>query len=254
MIEEIEKVLRDKFINNPNSDIRHWDTYTYNGMPVPRVSDILSKTIHEDYLLGWANSLGFRHKNYKDEQEKACCTGTHTHEFIEDYLRHGTVITDFSDFVEPYKFTIYNAYNSFMAWWKMMHDNGHELKVLAIEKRLTCPFVGGTLDLLLEIDGRKFIVDFKTSNHMTYKYFLQLAAYQYMIEGYEGIEIDGGVFVLWLDKKQIRYIDYVLDFTIADHVAMINHCKETFVSLLYAYYNLGKAKDMYQSTFKGIIV
>ena len=44
--------------------------YNYNNIPVPRVTEILSKTIHEDYIVKWANYLGFKHLNYQDELDK----------------------------------------------------------------------------------------------------------------------------------------------------------------------------------------
>ena len=36
------------------------DRYSYNGVFVPRVNDILSSMLSEDYLMRWANSLGFK--------------------------------------------------------------------------------------------------------------------------------------------------------------------------------------------------
>ena len=65
----------------------------------------------------------------------------------------------------------------------MVNEN-MPFRVIETEKQLVCPYFGGTLDCLAEIDGRIYIIDFKTSNHITYKYFLQLAAYKYMIENY----------------------------------------------------------------------
>ena len=40
--------------------------YHYNNIPVPRVTEILGKTIHEDYIVKCANYLGFKHLNYQD--------------------------------------------------------------------------------------------------------------------------------------------------------------------------------------------
>ena len=56
--------------------------YNYNNIPVPRVTEILSKTIHEDYIVKWANYLGFKHLNYQDELDKYANIGTITHERI----------------------------------------------------------------------------------------------------------------------------------------------------------------------------
>ena len=37
------------------------------------------------------------------------------------------------------------------------------------------------MDGCYEINGRKYIVDYKTSNHVTFRYFLQIAAYRYIL-------------------------------------------------------------------------
>ena len=60
--------------------------YHYNNIPVPRVTEILSKTIHEDYIVKWANYLGFKHLNYQDELDKYANIGTITHERISQIL------------------------------------------------------------------------------------------------------------------------------------------------------------------------
>ena len=60
--------------------------YMHNGIYVPRVTEIISKMIHEDYLLYWANSLGFKRKKYKEELELAASKGTLAHSEIEEHL------------------------------------------------------------------------------------------------------------------------------------------------------------------------
>ena len=39
-----------------------------------------------------------------------------------------------------------------------------------MEETITCPYFGGTYDFLVEINGRNWLIDFKTSNHIGYKY------------------------------------------------------------------------------------
>ena len=76
---------------------------------------------------------------------------------------------------------------------------------------MVCEWFGGTYDLLLKINGCLFLVDFKTSNHVTYKYYMQLAAYSYMLKQ-QGIYISG-VIILQLAKTSPRYNEFVLDFS-----------------------------------------
>ena len=46
---------------NPNL---YESIYKYNGIEVPRVTKILGKCIHNDSLMYWANSLGFKRQSY----------------------------------------------------------------------------------------------------------------------------------------------------------------------------------------------
>ena len=41
---------------------------------------------------------------------------------------------------------------------------------------------GGTIDALLEIDGELTLLDWKTSNHMSLDYKLQIVAYIYLLQ------------------------------------------------------------------------
>lgn len=60
--------------------------------------------------------------------------------------------------------------------------------------------MGGTLDRVMQINGRTFIVDIKTSNIVHPHYWLQLEAYYMMLHEVQGIDVDG-VAILWLNAK-----------------------------------------------------
>ena len=61
------------------------------GKKVPRVTDILSNTIHSDALMYWANSLGFKRIKYKDALEQAANIGTKAHSAIEHFLKENQI-------------------------------------------------------------------------------------------------------------------------------------------------------------------
>ena len=71
-----------------------------------------------------------------------------------------------------------------------------------IEQQVICPELGfaGTLDRIGVIDGKKLLVDIKTSNGIYNNYWLQLAAYRQAAFVNMGIEVDG-VAILWLNAK-----------------------------------------------------
>jgi hypothetical protein len=116
------------------------------------------------------------------------------------------------------------------------------------EHKLICPWFGGTLDLLIEIDGKIYLLDFKTSNHPSYKYFLQLAAYRYILKYYYGIEIYG-CGIIKLNKKVIEFEEYIIDKSNQDYEEFMNLCERTFLSLVYAYANRVLTERSYNNIF-----
>lgn len=214
--------------------------YYFNNKIVPRVTDILSKTIHEDYLMKWANSLGFRRLSYVEELNKAALCGTIAHNAIEQYLQQ-------KEEFDPNKHENNTPFQSFLLWWEDI-TRSNDIEIVGQEEQLTCEWFGGTYDLLLKINGKTYLVDFKTSNHVSYKYFLQLAAYRYMLYRSKGINIDGCL-ILQLGKQEIMFKEYVLDFSNTEHYYFIEQCAQAFMSLVYAYYNTFHVKELYKTIF-----
>lgn len=206
--------------------------------------------IHEDYLMTWANNIGlYQKKKYKDVMEQAATKGTYTHNAIEDFIQNGNEL-DLNTVMSGYRKDVYNAYESFKSWWNNLTSK-HYTEVLMQEVTLVCPWFGGTLDLLIKIDGKIYLLDFKTSNYPSYKYFLQLAAYRYMLKNYYGIEIDG-CGIIKLDKTCINYEEYIIDkynCDYEDYNDFMNLCENTFLSLVYSYINKYQVENYYKNLF-----
>lgn len=247
----IEEKLQE-LIKKDITESKKWNVYSYNGIPIPRVSEILSSMLHEEHIVSWANSLGFKHKSYVRERNLAAEKGSASHDIIEKFLQSKEIETDFSQYSHKIRQSVFNCYSGFIDWYNMMIDNTSSFNILDIEKQLVCPYYGGTLDIHVEINSKSYIIDLKTSNHMTYKYFLQLAAYIYIMQSYYNTPIDG-VIVLLLNKEYIQYTDYVLEASNPIHNEMISHSIDTFLSLVYAYYNKCILVDQYNTIFKEII-
>ena len=228
----INKILETlKFENNKN-----WDRYNFNGRPVPRVTEIISSCIHEDYLLKWANYLGFKRKSYVEALNDAANIGTVAHNSIEKYL------------TKKEESSTNICFLGFMQWWNMISTN-NEIEILSIEKRLVCAYFGGTLDALISINGKTYIIDYKTSNYVTYKHFVQLAAYRYMLRNVENIEVDG-VIILQLNKDSAGFTEYPLVFTNTDNLSFMNQCENAFLSMVYFYFQLTNIKTQFKEVFK----
>jgi len=220
------------FINTKSS------TYHNNeGKSVPRVTEILSTMIHSDALMYWANALGFKGMKYKEALSAAAKIGTAAHHAIERFLK------------EKLQNLTNIPFLGFLMWYNIItQEKGLPIQIIYIEHTITCQWFGGTLDALMLIGNRLYLVDFKTSNHVTYKYFLQLAAYRYMLRVMEGIIVDG-VIVLQFDKDDPGFNEYLLDFSIQQHLEFINHCETTFLSLVYGFFNIKRAEDMHKDIF-----
>ena len=211
-------------------------SYTHNGITVPRVTAILSKMIHSDSLMYWANSLGFRHKSYKQTLQHAADLGTECHNAIDNFFDNNYIETN--DILSMRS----RAYESFKMWWTEINACNN-VEVIYHEKTLTCKYFGGTLDGLYRINGKIYLIDYKTSNHITFKYVLQLAAYRYMLS-LQGINIDGAI-ILQLNKSDVGFNEYFMNFDNPEHLQYINECEQAFLSLVYAYYNVSNVEKKF---------
>ena len=239
-----------KLLDDFEKDIIEDDHYSYNNINVPRVTKVLN-VIHEEYLLKWANNLGlYQHKKYDDERNMAASIGTSTHDGIEEYIKTQIYSKDNIKELDDNKIKqIDNGIKSFILWYKTI-SSSNKLEIISIEERLSCPYCGGTLDMLCKINGVFYLIDFKTSNNIGYKYFLQLAAYRYMLKIIKNIDI-GGCIILQVNKKKVEYTEYTLDLLHDKfHLDFLNQCELTFFSALYTYYNKIKTENMFNKYLK----
>lgn len=195
-----------------------------DGHMVPRVTTVLSKMLEEEGVAQWANSLGFKHMSYNKELDKICAIGTQVHEQINAFLSN--------KFINETMRTC--GLLSFIEWYNQVKDLG--IEVLGLEESLVSPYYGGTYDALLNIGGKIWLIDFKTSNKVRYKYFIQLAAYRKLLRDIKNIEVDGCL-VLQLSKYQPAFLEYIADLHYPSHLEYMNIAEKTFGSLLYSYYN-----------------
>lgn len=196
-----------------NNRSKNFKEYVSNdGVSVPRVTEILSSSIHEDFLLKWSNSLGFKHISYTKFMKDAADKGTYSHYMIEKFLKNGCMLEDIDTFEIPnyYRPTVESTFAGFMKWWADLHVIYKDVELVYSEKKLISNYYGGTCDCVLKLDGKYWLIDFKTSNHVNFKYTLQLAAYRELLKTCENIEISGCI-ILMLDKTEYTYKEYRID-------------------------------------------
>ena len=175
--------------------------YKKGNYYVPRVTSLLD-TIKEDYLLQWANSLGWKRMSYTKTLQTYAEMGTLVHEEIENYLKNNIL-------------GISPGFLSFKQWWDKF-TAVNEITAMQSELSMECPYFCGTTDLFLTANSKNCLIDFKTSKHIGYKYVMQLAAYNYMAQTELGQHIDYCI-IFQVDKtKPYKYQAYMYDLSIPE--------------------------------------
>lgn len=226
--------LNDVVSLNHNFD----DSYEYNGVNVPRVTKIIQDCMYEDYIPQWANSLGFKHKSYRETLNFYADYGTAVHKALEDHIKGNPL---------PPETPMYPIH-AFENWWKQLSSN-NEVKVLGQEFKLSTPYYGGTYDMLLSINGNPWLVDFKTSNHVNFRYCLQLAAYREMLR-YNNIADVSGVMILRFFKDRPLFEEFILDMNIPNHKEFLDNCLRMFHCMVYQYWWRHQLEQDFNTIYK----
>lgn len=230
MKEILEKIKDIEIKNNTKSN------YEIDDKRVPRVTEILSSMLHEDSLMNWANGLGWKRISYKAFMKDTQDKGTYSHLAIEKFLRKGNVDLDIDLQIPNQKIrnSVESCLDGFIQWWEFIHTEYKKIDVIYLEETMINEYFGGTCDCLLKVDNQYWLIDFKTSNHMNYKYSLQLAAYRYLLRNERGIDISKAM-ILRVDKNNHCYETQEFDLSNERDRNYINDCEQTFMILLTAF-------------------
>ena len=168
-----KSVKRIVTIDQDSKRVNILDTryYTRNGKYYPSVTSILQYFPKGKFFETWLKDVGH---NADVIARKAADEGTQVHDAIERYLL-GEKITWMDE----------NGYSKYsLDIWKMVlkfHEFWSKYKPTLIESEIhlfSDKYVyAGTCDLVIEMDGKKWLLDIKTSNSLHTSYDLQLAAY-----------------------------------------------------------------------------
>ena len=210
---------------------------------VPSVTEILHAMIHKDSLMYWSNSIGLKGIRYGSFMAGASRIGTEAHEAIERFIKRKEKTESNVPFM------------GFLAWYNNLINNGNEVEILGSEVSTSCLWYGGTCDCIIRINGKVYLVDFKTSNHISSNYFLQLGGYKYLIEQELNVIIDGGLIVLQLNKTEVGFDEYILLMDNPEHYEFIEKAVVGFLSLVYAYYHVVEVENCFKRAFpeRGVV-
>lgn len=238
----------DEYLEDTRRKGKEYSIYEFQGVRVPRVTSILKYMDGDnDGLNFWAANLG---KNFYRERERIRDIGTKLHEAIAEYLSQGTLST-IQHLRGPLRNEVLNCFRNFLAWYNHVKRIGWKVEVICTEFPLVTPWYGGTTDLIARINGRKYVIDFKTSKSIDYKYIIQTVAYKWAIDNYypEIGPIDG-VGIIRFDKKEDVFEDIFLDVSDPYDLSIMNHCLNSFTYALNLYYSVNVLQQQINSTIK----
>jgi len=169
--------------------------YRRNGKFYPSITYVLRYYPKGKFFEDWLKKVGYSADYIV---KKAGEEGTQVHEMIEDYL-NGKELNFLSSAGNPqYNPNVWQMFLKFVEWWEEYNPTLLEAEVHLFSDKLK---VAGTCDLVCEIDGEIWIIDFKTSNSIQTTYELQTAIYAECYEECYGKKIDKQG-ILWLKSKK----------------------------------------------------
>lgn len=176
-------------VHNPNAKGRA-PRYLVNGTEKPKgVTTIMGQTLAKD-LIGWAVGMAQDYlrtklpvvteedvveagKAYMRRRDAGADTGSEAHAMVEDYLKGIKVSSGSKEAT--------NAYKAFVEWYETTTPTVLNVEEVIYSKSLQ---YAGTYDCMLEIDGKNYLCDLKTTNTsrkapvgVYAENFIQLGAY-----------------------------------------------------------------------------
>ena len=167
--------------------------YRRNGDYYPSITYVLSCYPKGKFFQDWLKKVGYSADYIV---RKAADEGTQVHEMCEDYL-NGKELNFLENGIPMYDPNVWQMFLRFVDFWEEYNPTLLEAEVHLFSDELK---VAGTCDLVCEIDGELWIIDFKTSNHLQTTYDLQTAVYAKCYEECFGKTPDR-YGILWLKSK-----------------------------------------------------
>ena len=164
-----------------------------DGGYVPSVTTILEAFPKDASYFKWLKDVGGDADMIRDEAGRR---GSVVHELTEQYDA-GEEVTFVNQYGSPqYKMLEWSMFERYVDFCKNHNPKNEMVEAHMISKKLG---FAGTIDRVIEMNGKYILMDIKTSNSIYPSYWLQLAAYNELLKE-TGVECDC-VGILWLNAK-----------------------------------------------------
>lgn len=147
-----------------------------DGTKVPGVTTITG-VMNKPALVIWANRLGLKGIDSSKYTDDLAGVGSLAHNIIECYLKKQEV--DYSDYTPNQKSLAENAVLKFFSWEK---ENRFEVIKSELQMVSEKYKFGGCCDIYADLNGKKTLIDLKTSKAIFGEMHTQVSAYALLLE------------------------------------------------------------------------
>lgn len=192
---------KNLLLDTDNNQITFLDSRFYKtetGAFVPSVTTILDAYPKGSAFYDWLKKHGEDSDNIRDEAGRR---GSTVHELTELYDQGVEVsLMDANGFI-GYKLLEWAMFERYVEF-----RNRYEFDILHSELNIVSEKLGhaGTLDRVVKMNGKKILLDIKTSGSIWDSFWAQVAAYRELLQVETGLSVDG-VAILWLNAKTKSY-------------------------------------------------
>jgi hypothetical protein len=191
--------MSNYFINTNTNQITFTDNRFYStesGHFIPSVTTILNAYPKDAHFFQWLKQVGEDADNIRDEAGRR---GSIVHDLTERYDNGEEInLMDNGGHI-GYKLQEWAMFERYVDFRK-----NYTFDVIQSEFNIISTELGfaGTIDRIIQVDGKNILVDIKTSNTVYDHYWLQLAAYRKLLNyAYQSDDIIDRVAILWLNSK-----------------------------------------------------
>lgn len=168
-----------------------------DGKRVPGVTTITGRFKESGGLIRWAHRMGLEGKDIDWERDSAAEAGTIAHQWVDDTI-HGRDLTGYPDVDEALIEKARLGLQAFRDW-----QSQTKMEIVETETPLVSEEYqyGGTFDAIGTVNGKRTLIDFKTSAGIYSDFIIQVAAYRNLVEERDGAGTIQALQILRLGKE-----------------------------------------------------
>ena len=177
--------------------------------------------LNKPALVRWANNLGLKGIDVSKFVDDLANVGTLAHLMVENYLKKQE--TDFLDYTQNERDRAENAVIKFFDW-----EKENDFKIIESEMKLVSENhqFGGQCDIYAMLNGKKTLIDLKTSKACYSEHYTQVSAYKSLLV--ENGHIVEDVRILRIGREEAEGFDDIKVPNLELHWERFKYCLKIY--------------------------